>query len=191
MVKRKSRHSFFRLMVRFVEYRVVHIDDTPHRLALGVGLGLFVAWMPAIGLHVIIVLALAVLCRANKFTGFAFVWISNPFTLVPIYYPSYLLGKSIFDFFGGEAAGTDTALGTSGPAFPSLSGFWELFSLDFWEKVFSFLIEVGPQLWVGGIIIGLFAGSIGYFVTYRFVTWHRKRSPHRRHRLLSKIKKKK
>ena len=182
MNKNNFRHNIIQRLMRFVKFRILHIDDTPHRLALGVALGFLVAFTPAIGLHVVIVLALAALCRANKFTGFASIWICNPLTFMPIYYPSYLLGRAVTGFFENASAGTVSSLPLTGSAFPSLNAFMNLFSFTFWREMFLFLIEVGPQLWIGGLIIGLFIGLIGYFVTYQFIIWHRKTNPHRRYR---------
>ncbi|HKI70697.1 MAG TPA: DUF2062 domain-containing protein, partial [Verrucomicrobiae bacterium] len=84
-----------RRIERFFVYRVLHVDDTPHRIALGVAVGIFVAWTPTVGFQMILTIILATLLRANKLVGIPFVWISNPFTLGVIYYPNYLLGKFI------------------------------------------------------------------------------------------------
>ena len=87
---------------RFIKYRVLHIDDSPHRIALGVSIGLFVAWMPAIGFHIPIVLVLAWLLRANKFVAFTFIWVANIFTFVPILYTNYFIGWTIRHYFNPD-----------------------------------------------------------------------------------------
>jgi uncharacterized protein (DUF2062 family) len=38
-------------LIRFLEYKILHIEDTPHKISLGVALGLFIAWSPLLGLH--------------------------------------------------------------------------------------------------------------------------------------------
>ena len=43
---------------RFIKYRVLHVDDTPHRIALGVALGFFVTWTPTIGVQIVLILLL-------------------------------------------------------------------------------------------------------------------------------------
>ncbi len=81
---------------RFFIYRVLHVDDTPHRIALGVAVGIFVAWTPTFGLQMILTVLLATLLRGNKLVGLPFVWISNPVTAWPIYFKmNYPLGKAI------------------------------------------------------------------------------------------------
>ena len=50
---------------RFFIYRVLHVDDTPHRIALGVAVGIFVAWTPTVGLHMILTVLLMVSIPAH------------------------------------------------------------------------------------------------------------------------------
>ncbi|MCK5473761.1 MAG: DUF2062 domain-containing protein, partial [Planctomycetes bacterium] len=87
------------------------MNDTPHRIAMGTALGLFVAWTPVLGLHILMVLGLALLLRANKFVAIVFIWVNNPLTMAAIYYPSYLLGRTILQPFRSNAvsSGTQTA----------------------------------------------------------------------------------
>ena len=53
----------------FVVYGVLHADDTPHRIALGVAIGIFVTFTPTLGFQMILVAVIATLLRANKFVG--------------------------------------------------------------------------------------------------------------------------
>ncbi|MCA9132496.1 MAG: DUF2062 domain-containing protein [Planctomycetales bacterium] len=76
----------------FCVYRVLHADDPPHRLALGIAVGMFVTFTPLIGFQMMLSFFLAWLLGANKLVGVPLVWISNPFTIIPIYYPCYQLG---------------------------------------------------------------------------------------------------
>lgn len=78
---------------RQVKFRILHVEDSAHRVALAVGLAVAVVWTPAIGLHLLIYLLLAWLCRANMLVGIPFILLSNPLTLIPVYYPNYLLGR--------------------------------------------------------------------------------------------------
>ncbi len=38
-----------RRVINFLKFRILHIDDSPHRIALGVALGLFTAYLPPLG----------------------------------------------------------------------------------------------------------------------------------------------
>ena len=89
-------HRFaWKRLKNFFVHRVLHVDDTPHRIALGVAIGVFVAWTPTIGFQMPLTVALAWLLGANKLFSVPFVWISNPLTFVPIYMPNYLVGRWI------------------------------------------------------------------------------------------------
>lgn len=81
----------------FIVHRVLHADDPPDRIALGIAVGLFVAFLPIIGVKTGLALLLAWLLRANKAVSVPLVWLSNPITIVPMSYPGYWLGCTIFN----------------------------------------------------------------------------------------------
>ena len=131
---------------RFFIYRVLHVDDTPHRIALGVAVGVFVAWTPTVGFQMILTIFLAWLLRANKLVGVPFAWISNPFTLIPIYmWCNYNVGRLLLpgdyprpDFDAVVVTGT----------------FHERF-LALWNST----VHVFEPLWLGSIVVGLLLGT--------------------------------
>ena len=90
-----ARKSLYRRVSSFVVHHILHTDDSPSRIARGVAIGMFMAWLPLMGLQMLLVLAFSFIFRANKVVGLPVVWISNPFTLGPIYYPGYLLGSAL------------------------------------------------------------------------------------------------
>ena len=96
--------QIYRRISRFIVRRILHTDDTPSRIARGAAIGIFVAWLPLIGLQMLLTLGLSFILRANKLVGLPVVWISNIFTLGPIYYPSYLLGSAML---GSDAISTE------------------------------------------------------------------------------------
>jgi len=151
---------------RFFIYRVLHVDDTPHRIALGVAIGIFVTWTPTIGLQMALAFALSALFRANKVVGLPFVWISNPATLGPIYVPNYLLGCFLLRQRPIDLAALFGTLDTQG---------WTSFLEGLWEAG----LHVFVTLWLGSVIVGLVLGALSYFLTRYAVVkyrehWHRK-----------------
>jgi len=169
-----------RAILRFIEIRLLHINDSPHRLALGVALGLFVAWLPLYGLHLIIVLSLTLLFGANKFTGLASTWANNPFTVIPIYYLNYLFGKKLTGFFhigsslNSEQKSELLHLSEKVKDIPM-----NLFATDFWRQVSKVFMQIGVELTVGSVILGLTAALLGYVVCYHVIIWYRQKYPHR------------
>ena len=71
-------------------HRILQLQGSAHSIALGTAIGLFVAMTPTVGLQMIIILIISLLIPANRLAGFIMVYISNPLTMVPIYW----LGRS-------------------------------------------------------------------------------------------------
>lgn len=154
----------------FCVYKVLHADDPPHRLALGIAVGMFVTFMPLIGLQMLISFFLAWLLRANKLVGVPLVWISNPLTIVPIYYPCYLLGCKVL---GTPAMSEDWARVEASWHAMRDSATW-LAKVQFW---WDNTIDMVWPLGVGCLIVGFTAGVLSYYVSlfairsYRFRRW--------------------
>ncbi len=165
---------------RFIIHNVFHIDDTPHRLALGIAVGFFLAWLPLIGFQMALILLIAPMFGANARVGLPLVWISNPFTAPFIYYPNYILGKGFLAFFGYDS-GSEISFRRLARLLilPEGEGglFVQMFGLDYWRNIVSFLTQVGVELWVGSIIAGLVMGVIFYFVTYKAIVFYRNHTP--------------
>lgn len=161
---------------RFVVYRILHVDDTPHRLAAGIGLGVFVAWTPTLGFQMILVVLLATALRANARVGVPIVWISNPLTLVPVYLPSYWLGHQLLQVFSDrpkpDYAALKELLSLASNPVQMFGGFAE-----YWAQMFKVLLSISMDLWLGSVIIGLVLGGITYIVCHRFIVWYRTHTP--------------
>jgi len=166
------RYILKRIRLFFI-YRVLHVDDTPHRIALGVAVGVFVAWTPTMGFQMLLAVLLATLLRANKLVGIPFVWISNPVTTVPIYHwIDYHVGLTI--------------LGSQYPP-PNFSkaimvgGSWWLETWvnrigAFWEAIWQAFMPIS----LGSLVVGLTCGGATYLaVRYAVIAYRRHR--HRKH----------
>jgi uncharacterized protein len=166
----------------FIKIHILHADDSPHRIALGAAFGLFIAWSPLLGLHTWIVLLLSIIFRANKLVALIFIWVSNPLTFLPIYYPSYLLGKNLLKYFNYQSRHelSDIQFYQRLNHFGSLFNFTSIFSIEFWRILFKFLWFRGTELLVGSLVIGLVVAIIGYYAIYYFIVWYRKTHPHKR-----------
>ncbi|HNX26739.1 MAG TPA: DUF2062 domain-containing protein [Phycisphaerae bacterium] len=147
---------------QFLVHRVLSLDDTPHRIALGVAIGIFVTWTPTIGIQMALTVALCFLFRANKLVGVPFVWISNPVTIVPVYYPNYVVGCWML----GKKA---DAWNLIEQAFQFNGGWW-----DTTVNWFTSIMKIFWELWLGSIIVGGALGIISYFVIYWLVVQYRK-----------------
>lgn len=182
MLHKRHISTISRPVVRFIKFRILHVDDSPRNLAMGVAIGLFIAWTPTIGLQMLIAIALAVLLRANKFLSITLVWVSNIFTLVPIYLPSFLLGKRIVDVLEiGYTSSKHQAMQLL-ERLSSFSVLTDMWTLDFWKSVIKIMIDIGLPLWIGTMLIAPIIAVASYLVTYRMINWYRHKNPRRRYR---------
>jgi len=178
-IKTYERTRFENFM-RFLIFRVLHVNDSPKRIAMGVSLGLFVAWTPILGVHMMMVLFLAIIAKANKIVSIAAVWVSNPLTYIPMWSAGYMFGKFILKIFTGTSADQPENITQQVSSF-SLSEFFNRFlELAFWKEMAASLWSKGPELWLGSLIIGIISAIAGYFLTYHFIIKHRQKNPHRR-----------
>ena len=76
--------------------RILAMRDTPHRIALGSAIGVFIAWLPLMGIQLLLGAVVARCCRANVLASVPWSFITNPLTAVPFYYAHYRLGALIW-----------------------------------------------------------------------------------------------
>jgi uncharacterized protein len=156
----RSRKSLWRrwghATVRFVR-SVVMLDDTPHRIALGSGIGLFFAFQPFVGSQMV---ASAIACkvvRASLMASLPWTWLTNPFTVAPIYYASYRLGAM---FFPSDKLVTYARVRELGERAEGQG--W----IDSLAKGWSMLVDIAVPLQVGCTIIGV-GGGVALFLLVR------------------------
>jgi len=63
----------------------MQFDEPPRRLAAAFALGVFIAFSPWLGLHIVSAVALAWLFRLNKVVVLTASLLNNPWTIVPMY----------------------------------------------------------------------------------------------------------
>ena len=97
-------HNFKRLFTKkwWLQFylKVMKQDKPAEYTARGVGLGVFVGFFVPFGLQVVVVLPLAILCRAAKIPAVAFTFVTNHFTIFLIfplhsYIGGWLLGRGM------------------------------------------------------------------------------------------------
>lgn len=143
--------------------RILGLNDTPHRIAWGVFLGFVVAFSPTVGIQMILFVAVAALLRANKVSGLPVVWITNPVTVVPIYYACWRVGAFLL--------GTDDDPERGRRIIRELQGAetgwtWErLIEWEFWAQLATTMWELGAELWLGGVLVGIVLGAMAYPLT--------------------------
>ena len=81
--------------------RLLALDDSPHSIALGTAIGMFVGMTPTVGIQMMVILAIAAVTRPlfhfNRVAGLITVYISNPLTIVPMYAAFYYVGTLLVE----------------------------------------------------------------------------------------------
>ena len=132
-----SKKSRWQVIYRYI----CRSSKNPESLARGVGLGLFIGFLPTIGFQIILALLLAGFLNANKLVAVLGTLVTNPFTAIPIGAFSLWLGDWILP-------------GTS-LAEISLKNF-EL------SKILDSSGHLGLSYLLGCLILSVFSSLIGY-----------------------------
>lgn len=157
--------NVWRRLQQIIVHNILHLDDTPHRIAWGVFIGALVAFTPTLGLQILIYIPIAALLNANKISGIPILFISNPFTAVPLYYMTWKVGAAVMQPEEEVTQATIRQwLGDTGRALKS-DGIGRLLEADFWRQAGRLLASTGAELWIGGLLCGIAVAVPTYFLT--------------------------
>lgn len=160
---------YARIFRRFLIHNVLHADDTPHRIALGMGLATLVAFLPIMLMQTVVAIGLAALFRANKAVCVPVVWITNPLTMWPIYGSCLILGQRINA--SPTSPDPEQALQQLAHASPGVP----FYHLEFWSARFEALVNLGVDLWIGCAVVGIIMGIAAYFFGRWGIRYYRER----------------
>ena len=133
--------------------KLLHLDDTPHRIAVAFALGVYIAFSPLIGLHTAMVFLFAWLFRLNTIALLLGSLVVNPWTFGP------LLGSCLW--LGLKLYGMKRTI-------PPLD----------WQQLtwMNFMVQLKPYLIpfvLGTTIIGIIGSVISYFLANYLITQYR------------------
>ena len=146
---------------------ILGLDDTHHSIALGTTIGMFIGMTPTVGIQMIIVMIVAFLTKPffhfNRVAALITVYISNPLTMVPIYYLDYKVGTLFFE--------SDYTL----EHFERILHY-ESFA-GWWETIVDLFVGVGMPLIVGSFVVATVC-SLATYPSMRFLLkrFHRRKS---------------
>lgn len=142
--------------LRYVWLRTRRIGASPHRLALGVAIGVFVASTPLLGLQFILAAALAWTLRASLPAAMIGTFWANPVTCPPIWLASYGIGAALLglDPFV-EGRGVPEALARLGDMTLHMDR-------HAWATVYGVVRPILQPVLLGSIPLGLGFGAIVY-----------------------------
>jgi uncharacterized protein (DUF2062 family) len=135
--------SYFRKAIS----SLLKVPDTPERTAFAFAVGVFIGFSPFLGLHTVMGMALAVLCRLNKIALMLGVWSNVPWLLIPFYSFATWVGIKLLGLPGGIAI-------------PEV-GLSDLLQADFWVWLGSQWRLLIPMFW-GSMLITTVMALLAY-----------------------------
>ena len=123
---------------------LLHVQDSPHRLALSFAIGVWIAFNPLFGVHTAMALGLAFALRLSRAAMLLGAYVNNPWTLAPLYGAGTLLGCLLLGVPAHELAGVRWSDGGA-----------------------ALLSALKPLLWpfvVGNLLLGVIAALPSYFL---------------------------
>ncbi|MCR4282285.1 MAG: DUF2062 domain-containing protein [Bauldia sp.] len=131
---------------RYMKKRVLRLAGSPYAIAAGVGVGVFSAFTPFLGLHIVIAIILAFLIGGNVVAAALGTTFANPLTLPFIWASTYKVGRVII----------------GGPHFPGPDDV----PANLAEKSVHAIWPVIKPMMVGSIPLGIVAGLIFYVIVF-------------------------
>ncbi|MBF0237239.1 MAG: DUF2062 domain-containing protein [SAR324 cluster bacterium] len=159
-------------------YPIINSIAPVKEVSWGVAIGTFVGLTPTMGIQMYIVAAIWTIFRYifkfhfNLPVGIALVWITNPVTVIPIYYLFLITGSAIFEIVGIVSHPLNyVTFKDSFIQISNLDGTWNVIV----EGTRFLLIELGLPLLIGGLCYALPSSVIGYYITSSTLTKYRQR----------------
>lgn len=199
--KRRDPRSYLRVIVEalwprggwtrafhYVKHRIRRLPDDPHRIARGVGAGVFVSFTPMFGFHFISAVLTAKAVRGNLLASLLGTFFGNPITFPIIAFSSMKLGHLIL--------GTNFDESQHATLFGKFVGAGEDLRHNFlaiftdataqWDNLYNFWNEVFLPYFVGGLIPGIIAGVVASYLSAPLIAAYQK---HRRKKLTDRFEK--
>lgn len=74
-------------------HKILHLNLESWKIALSIGLGIFIGISVPMGLHTLVAIPLALLFECNLVLTATATLVANPVTIVPLYYVSFKIGS--------------------------------------------------------------------------------------------------
>lgn len=186
--RRRDRRPIWRVLLEFiwprggwgraaqyVKHRVRRLPDTPEKISRGIWAGVFTAFTPFYGLHFLIAGLFALIMRGNVLASLMATFFGNPLTYIPIAYAAlttghWLLGTRLDRALLDESQGREFC--SISCQFSRAGGdLWHNLIAVFtderanWRGLSEFNVEVFYPYLVGGIIPGIVAATICYYIS--------------------------
>lgn len=158
----------FKKQWRYVQVTLKRVfsqkKNTPQAIAKGAMAGVFLGMTPSVGFQILPAILIATALKGNRMVAVVMTFVSNPFTVMPIYAMDFFIGKILL------------------PEFTNISfAKVEDLILDFsFSKFFNIGYETILVLWAGGIVVAIPSGILTYYIFLYLVSMFRKKQEERK-----------
>lgn len=177
----RRRFDAWERLKRLVHYRLViplkRSRHPPEYTARGVAIGLFWAFTPLVGIQMPIIFAFwiathyAKRCTFNLIVALAWTWVTNIFTIWPVYYTFYVTGRIMLGQWDLDL-GYDRVVDSLKAAFMTNNGYFRSIA----ASIAAIAKDQGLPLAIGCIPYALGTAWIGYVWSRAFVDrWRHRR----------------
>jgi len=181
----RVKRGFLERMGRLSRLKLlIPLRRSPHEpeySARGVAVGMFWALTPLVGIQMYLCLmtwAFAKPIRNFRFSlviACAWTWVTNVFTMLPIYYVFYATGQ-IMRGEWNNITGYETFLNSWHAAFTDGSGLWRA-TLDLLELL---ALEVGLSMGIGCLPYAVIGGWLSYKLSLKYIRRRRRKNLEKR-----------
>ena len=141
-------------------HKLVNLKATPGKIAFSVALGIFIGLLIPMGLQTIFIIPLAMFTGSNLIVAYTATLISNPFTILPIYYLSVKIGSY----------------------FTKINFTWNEFNAVINNPTYNNIIKLGSDgmivFFTGAFLQAIIFSALFYFISLKTIIYLRKRKYH-------------
>jgi len=161
----------------YVKHRVRRLPDTPEKISRGIWAGVFTTFTPFYGLHFLVAALIGRVMRGNILAALLGTFFGNPLTYLPIGIASlstghFLLGTRPDDELERSLAGKFAA--ASGDLLHNVEALFTPARMD-WHDLGIFYDEVFFPYMIGGIVPGVIAATIAYYLSVPLIRAYQNR----------------
>ncbi|MFZ7092380.1 DUF2062 domain-containing protein [Primorskyibacter sp. 2E233] len=182
---------------QYVQHRLHRLPDPPHRIARGIFAGVFTTFTPFYGLHFVIAALIAWIMRGNILAALLSTFFGNPLTYVPIGVAAMTTGHWLLGNKGRPPAIDGHHSGLVEKFVKAGQDLWDNLVASFtgaevdWADLSIFYDQVFFPYMIGGILPGIIAGTVAYYVSLPLITAYKNRRKGLIKAKLAALKKKK
>lgn len=163
---------------RYVKHRLHRLPDSPHKISRGIFAGVFTTFTPFYGLHFVVAALIARGMQGNLLAALLATFFGNPLTYVPIGFISLHSGYWMLGIdrtgLGFDQGVLSKFTGAGRDLFGNLWAYVSGAPRD-WSHLTAFWWDVFLPYLVGGILPGLIAATICYYVSLPLISAYQKR----------------